>query len=195
MATCSLALTQRTDKALGQRGLVAMHGLVQAVGMVLYGIELLAAIGRALSACVGPREGRLDAVGRVVGKGQRYRARGGNGQQMAVAQSMFSDVRTQFLGKAFGKAAFQILLGVEQREAAFSRARLHRGGIGCITHIAGDGLGLLQACIAGVMQAQQNQGVAQPCEAHADAALCCASRCCSGRGQTVASSTLSSMRT
>ena len=53
---------------------------------------------------------------------------------MAVAQPMFFDGSAQLLGQAFGKAAFQILLGVEQREDAFFPCQLHRRGISRIAH-------------------------------------------------------------
>jgi hypothetical protein len=91
--------------------------------VVFHHVAAGAAVGLALVALVGPAEGRLDAVGGVVGKGQTDGAGGRDRQQVAVADAVLADGRLDVVGQAAGKGAFgQIALGVETGNAPFSLA-------------------------------------------------------------------------
>ena len=163
---------QRRHKALGQFVGLAPKLVEQAPSVVLHGVLTRAAIGLAFFARVGPRKRRLDAVGSVVGKSQAHRARGGDGDEVAVADAVLADLGLQGLGQTAGKRALgQITFDVEEREGAFFLRQSHRGFVGGVAHALGDLRGHLATGFAVVLQVQQSQGVAQAGEAHADAAL------------------------
>ena len=159
-------------ESLGQVLGVTATAQVDAVGVVFHGVDAVAAVGHALLAVVGPREGGLDAVGGVVGKSQGDGAGGRDRQQVRVAQAVLADLLAQLLGQALGeRTGVQILLGVEQREGAALLGQLHRGGVRGVAQRGRNLGGHVTAFGAVVAQAHHHQGVAQAQEAQADAAL------------------------
>ena len=163
---------KRRNKVLGQLGHIAAQLAVQAPGMVFHSVFGHAAVGLALLALVHPRERRLDAVGRVVGKGQAHGAGGRNRQQVAVADAVRANLLLQRSGQTAGEGAIgQVAGGVECGEGALLACQFHRGAIGAVAHVFGNARGHGAALGAVIAQAQHGQGIAHAGEAHADAAL------------------------
>ena len=163
---------ERRDEVIGQLLDVAAEVLVEAPGVVLDGVFLERAVGHALLAAVGPREGRLDAVRGVVGEGQRDGAGRRDRQQVRVAQAVLADFGLDFGRQARGEvAAREVELGVEQREGAALLGQFDRGEVGGVAHVFGDARGHRRGFRTVVAQAQHAQRVAQAGEAEADAAL------------------------
>ena len=143
---------QRRHKALGQFVGLAPKLVEQAPSVVLHGVLTRAAIGLAFFARVAPRKRRLDAIGGVIGKGQAHRARGGDGDEVAVADAVLADLGLQGLGQTAGKRALgQITFDVEEREGAFFLRQSHRGFIGGVAHALGDLRGHLATGFAVVL--------------------------------------------
>ena len=163
---------QRRHKVVRQRVHIAAQLAVQAPGVVFHRVFGGAAVRLALLALVRPRKRRLNAVGGVVRKGQAHRARGGNRQQVAVADAVRADGRLQRLGQAAGEGAFgQIAGGVELGERASLARQVHRRSVGCIAHALGNARGHGAALGQVVAQAQHGQRVAHAGKAHANAAF------------------------
>ncbi len=165
---------QRVHEVVGQ-GAVAvgtMQRVVQAESVVIHVVFAVAAIGFTLAALVGPREGRLNTVRGVVGKGQADRAGRCDGQQVAVAQAVLLDGGFDIVGQTAGKAlAAQVLGGVEFGESAFFFGQLYRCAVGGVTHTLSDLGSHLATIVAVVVQAQHAQGVAQASETYANTAF------------------------
>ncbi len=140
--------------------------------MVLDGVLLEAAVGLALPARVGPGKRRLDAVARVVGKGQADRAGRRDRQQVRVADAVRADALLQRRRQARREApARQVQVGVEQRECAALGGQVGRGRVRRIAQDLGDAPRLRARRLAVIAQAEHDQRVAQPGEAQPDAAL------------------------
>ena len=161
---------QRVDKVVGQGVDVAAQMLEHAPGVVLDRVILGAAVGQAFFAPVHPGKRGLDAVGRIVRKGQADGACGRNREQVAVANAVGRNRLLQGGGQARGKVAVgKVSRRVKQREGpAFLRQR-HRSGVGRIAHLAGDQRGHGAAVFAVVAQAQHGQGIAQTGKTYANA--------------------------
>ncbi len=163
---------QGGDEVVGQLFHIAALVLVKAPGVVFHRVFLQGAVGHALLPVVGPGEGRLDAVGGIVGEGQGNGAGGGDGQQVGIAQAVLADFGLDLVGQAGGKvAAGKVQLGVEEGEGAPFLGHFHGGQVGGVAHEFGNAGGHGPGFGPVVAQAQHGQGVAQAGEAEADAAL------------------------
>ncbi len=110
---------KRGDEGRRQFVHIAAEFFVEPPGVILNRIIFCRAVHHAFFARIEPREGRLNAVGCIVGEGQRNRAGGRDGQKMAVAYAMLPYPVLHFIRQARGEArGGQVLLGIEQRERA-----------------------------------------------------------------------------
>jgi len=163
---------QRGNKVIGQVVHITAEVAVQTPCVIFNGIFFDSAVGHALLAGVGPREGGFDTVRGVVGKGQGDGAGRRDRQQVRVTQTMFADLGLDLVGQARGKvAARQVQLGVEQRESAAFLGQFDRGQICGVTHVLGDFGGHGQRFLRVVTQLEHVQGIAQARETEADTAL------------------------
>jgi hypothetical protein len=120
---------------IGRQGSRRRPAPVQPPGMVLHVVLGGAAVAFALLAAVGPREGRLDAVGRVVGERQAHGAGGRDRQQVAVADAVPADGLLQ--GSSRRLAKVPSLPSSRRRRTPgtrLSRAPVHRRGVGGVAH-------------------------------------------------------------
>ena len=163
---------QRRDEVVRQLADIATLMLVQAPGVVLDRVFLQCAVRHALLAVVGPGEGRFDAIGGIVGEGQRNGTGRRDRQQVRITQAVLADFCLDLVRQAGGKiAARQVELGVEQREGTAFLGQLDGVKVGCIAHLLGDAGGHRTGFGFVVAQAQHGQRVAEAGEAEADAAL------------------------
>ena len=88
---------ERGNKVVGQIRDVATQMPIQPPGVILDRVVLVHAVGGAFLARVGVRERRLDTVRGIVGEGKRNGAGGGNGEQMRIADAVFTDRLSQRL--------------------------------------------------------------------------------------------------
>ncbi len=163
---------QRGDEVGRQLGHVAAEVLVQAPGVVLDRVLLVRAVGHALLARVGPREGRLDAVGGVVGEGQRDGAGRRDRQQVRVADAVLADLLLDLGRQPGGEvAAGQVEVGVEEREGAALPGQFDGGEVGAVAHEGRDLGGLGARFLRVVAQPEHDEGVAEAGVTEPDAAL------------------------
>ena len=138
--------------------------------MVFHRVVLGAAVHHAFLARVEPRERRLDTVGGVVREGQRDGARGGDGEQVAVADAVLAYLVFQLVRQARGEAwCGQVFVGIQQWELAALDSQVHRCLIRLVTHDACDVGGKGARLIGIVTLAQHNQRIAETGEAQTDA--------------------------
>jgi hypothetical protein len=173
MSLCACAeISSAVTKYCGSLVDVAAEVLVQAPGVVLDRVLLEGAVGHALLAGVGPGEGRLDAVGGVVGEGQADGAGGGDRQQVRVAQAVLADLVLDVGGRREAKLPpDRYRSALNSGKAPRSRASSDRGQVGTVAHELGDLASPCRARRGVVAQAEHDQRVAQAGEAQAHAAL------------------------
>ena len=140
--------------------------------MILDIVRAMGIVRHALLALIGPRIGRLDAVGRVVREGERNSTRRRDRQQMAVAHAVRGDFFRELGRQPRRKPRRgEILFGVEQRERAF----FLRNRVGCrvrfIAHEFGDRSTHAPRLLGIVFEPEHDQRVAEPGEPEPDAAL------------------------
>ncbi len=164
---------QRGDEPGRQLGHVAARRLVAAPGVVLDREFLERAVGHALLARVDPGEGRLDAVGGVVGEGEADGASRRDRQQVRIAEAVLLDERLYLFRQAGRKAgARKEQVGVEKRKSAALLRQIDRGLVRLVAHRRRDFLGHGARLGRVVAQAQHRERIAQPRKAQADAPLC-----------------------
>ena len=124
--------------------------------MIFHRIIFGGAIRHTFLACVEPREGRLDTVGCIIGKGQRDSAGGGNGEQVAVADAVLTYLVLDLIRQARGEARFgQILIRIEQRKCATLYSQVHRSEIRFVAHDARN-VGCERARLFGIVTQAQH---------------------------------------
>ena len=162
---------ERVDEGGRQLGRVAAFCAPEPPGVVLDLVFAHRAVGLPFLAGVAPRECGLDAVGCVVGEGEADRAGGRDRKEVTVTQAVFADLVADVFGQAGGHARGEELVRVEEREGALFAGDAGRGAVGGVAHVAGEGGGEVAGLGTVVAHAQQDQRVAEPGEAEADAAL------------------------
>ena len=169
---CGSRKLQRGDEPGRQIVHVAARGAIAAPRMVLDRKLLERPVGHALFARVGPREGRLDAVGSVVGEGQADRACRRDREQVRIADPVAADQRFDVVRQARGKAAARkVEVGVEQGKRTALAGQLDGGAIGVVTHGFGN-LRRHRARLSPVIaQSQHDQRIAQAGETQSHAPL------------------------
>ena len=140
--------------------------------MVLHCVFGRAAVSLALLALVHPRKRRLNAVGGIVGKRQAHGAGGGDGQQVAVANTVLANRCLQRIRQAAGEGALrQIGLRREFGKHALLARQIDRCSVSGVAHALGNARGHGTAFGQVVAHAQHGQRVAHTGKAHANAAL------------------------
>src|SRR5690606_37250168 len=126
------------DEEIRQGIDIAAHGPVDAIRVIFDRVVFLAAVRHALAALVKPGKCRLDAIGGVIGKGQRYGSGRSDGSQVGIAYAMLADGLLQLIGQALGKVTMQIFVCLQQREGATLLRELYRGLVSSVTHLASE---------------------------------------------------------